>query len=227
MQKIITALKQQKNNPNRVNVFLDGQFGFAVYKIVAAYLKIDQAISENSIEKLLQDDLKEDCYQKALKFIAFKPRSRQEVINRLKRYDFNDETISSIIKVLEEKKYINDIDFAQNWVENRTTCKPRSKNLIRWELRNKKISDEIIEKISDEMPTDEELVIVAAEKYSKRLTGCEKDVFFRRLAGYLMRRGFPFSIVNPVVNKTWEDLRQQKFNNEYGKEVDEWGIKDY
>lgn len=208
MQKIITALKQQKNNPNRVNVFLDGQFGFAVYKILAVNLKIDQVISENSIEKLLQDDLKEDCYQKALKFIAFKPRSRQEVIIRLKKYDFNDETISSVIEELVEKKYINDLDFAQNWVENRTTIKPRSNKLIKWELRNKKISDEIIEKISDEMPTDEELVIVAAEKYSKRLSGCEKDVFFRRLAGYLMRRGFPFSIVNPVVNKTWEDLRQ-------------------
>jgi len=63
------------------------------------------------------------------------------------------------------------------------------------------------------MVPDEKLAVLASEKYARRLSGCDKDVFFRRLTGYLSRRGFSYSIVKPIVEETWVKLRQIKSEN--------------
>ena len=220
MQTYITALKIQKNNANRVNVYLDGKYSFAVNKISAINLKVGQLINQKEIDQLLQDDHVENCYQKALKYIVFKPRTQSDVVNKLRKYDFDETTIKTTIRLLIEKGYINDHTFAQNWVENRSNFKPRSKKLITWELRNKKVSEEIINQIAGEMPDDNELAKLAAEKYSRRLSEFEEEVFIKKLSGYLLRRGFSYSTIKPIVQQSWNNLYRLKLNNEIRNEVD-------
>jgi regulatory protein len=67
------------------------------------------------------------------------------------------------------------------------------------------------------MIPEEKLAMLAAEKYARRLSGNEKEVFFQRLSGYLIRRGFSYSIVNVTVQKIWNNLRQQTHENSNGK----------
>mgnify|MGYP002392239296 FL=1 len=67
------------------------------------------------------------------------------------------------------------------------------------------------------MLPEEELAMLAAEKYARRLSEYEKEVFFRRLTGYLIRRGFSFSTVNSTVQTIWNILRQQTYENSNGK----------
>jgi len=220
MQTYITALNLQKNNPNRVNIYLDGKYSFALYKILAVNLKVGQIITQHEIDQLLQKDKVENCFQKALKYIAFKPRTQSDVINKLRKYDFVEETIQNTIKLLLEKGYIDDHSFAKSWIENRSNFKPRSKKLIAWELRNKKVSREIIDQVSGEMPEDDELAKLAAEKYSRRLSECDEEVFSKKLSGYLLRRGFTYSTIKPIVQQSWNNLCILKLDNEIRNEVD-------
>lgn len=217
MQNTITALTTQKRNPNRVNVFLDGEFSFGLYIINAGHLKVGQTISQEMIDCLKKDDQIEDGFQKALKYISYKPRTKSEVVKKLKENDFDEEIISIVLDMLVEKGYVNDLQFAKNWVENRSIYKPRSKKLITWELKNKQIGEEIIREVTGEMLPEEKLAMLAAEKYARRLSGYEKEVFFRRLTGYLIRRGFSFSTVNSTVQTIWNILRQQTYENSNGK----------
>jgi regulatory protein len=217
MQKTITALTIQKKNPNRVNIFLDGEFSFGLYIINAGHLKVGQTISKETIDSLMKDDQIEDGFQKALKFISYKPRTKFEVVKKLRENDFDEGSISIVMEMLIEKGYVNDSHYAKNWVENRSIYKPRSKKLITWELKNKQISEEIISEVTGDMIPEEKLAMLAAEKYARRLSGIEKEVFFRRLSGYLIRRGFSYSIVNVTVQKIWNNLRQQTYENSNGK----------
>lgn len=217
MQNTITALTTQKRNPNRVNVFLDGEFSFGLYIINAGHLKVGQTISQEMIDYLKKDDQIEDGFQKALKYISYKPRTKSEVVMKLKENDFDEEIISIVLDMLVEKGYVNDLQFAKNWVENRSIYKPRSKKLITWELKNKQIGEEIIREVTGEMLPEEKLAMLAAEKYARRLSGYEKEVFFRRLTGYLIRRGFSFITVNSTVQTIWNILRQQTYENSNGK----------
>jgi regulatory protein len=213
MQKTITALKIQKRYQNRVNIFLDNEFAFGLFTINVANLKVGQLISQSAIDKLQHEDHIEEGYQKALRFISFKPRTQFEIRKKLSESEFSEEIINIVINKLVQKGYVNDFEFAQNWAENRSIYKPRSKKLISWELKNKKVNKEIIDEVIIGMVPDEKLAVLASEKYARRLSGCDKDVFFRRLTGYLSRRGFSYSIVKPIVEETWVKLRQIKSEN--------------
>ncbi len=217
MQKTITALTVQKKNPNRVNIFLDGDFSFGLYIVNAGYLKVGQTISQEVIDQLLKVDQIEDGFQKALRFIAYKPRTTYEVIKKLKENGLQEDVIAIVIERLTEKKYVDDLQYAKNWVENRNVNKPRSRKLVKWELKNKNISEEIISEVTGEMLPEEKLAILAAEKYARRLSGFEEDIFTRRLSGYLIRRGFSYSTVYSTVQRIWNDHRLQIYENSNGK----------
>ncbi|PIZ25955.1 MAG: hypothetical protein COY47_03135, partial [Chloroflexi bacterium CG_4_10_14_0_8_um_filter_57_5] len=62
----ITAIKPQKKNPRRVNVYLDGEFAFGLSKLIAAWLKVGQTLPEEKIASLQAEDERETVYQKAL-----------------------------------------------------------------------------------------------------------------------------------------------------------------
>ncbi len=217
MQKTITALTVQKKNPNRVNIFLDGVFSFGLYIVNAGHLKVGQIISQNVIDQLLKEDQIEDGFQKALRFIAYKPRTTNEVIKKLKGIGLQEDVIAIVIEKLTEKKYVDDLQYAKNWVENRSVNKPRSRKLVKWELKNKNISEEIISEVTGEMLPEEKLAILAAEKYARRLSGFEEEIFTRRLSGYLIRRGFSYSTVYSTVQRVWNDHRLQIYENSNGK----------
>ena len=161
-----------------------------------------------------------DYAVKALKYIAFKPRTQMDVVNKLRNYDFDEDTIRDTIDLLLSKGYIDDHSFAQNWVENRSIFKPRSKKLLRWELSKKNVSKEIINQVSEDIPDDDELAKLAAEKYSRRLSGCDKDAYLRKLSGYLIRRVFSYSTIKPIVQESWNNLCKQNLNKEIRNEVD-------
>ena len=48
----ITAIEVQKRTPNRVNIYLDGEFAFGLSRIVAVWLRTGQELSEEKIEQL-------------------------------------------------------------------------------------------------------------------------------------------------------------------------------
>jgi regulatory protein len=75
----ITAIEPQQKNPQRVNVYLDGEFAFGLASIVAVWLKPGQELSEEKAAQLKADDEREVAYQKALHFISYRPRSSAEV----------------------------------------------------------------------------------------------------------------------------------------------------
>ncbi len=56
MSNIITSLQIQKKNKERVNVFLDGKYAFAINLMAAAKLKKNQQLSAAEIDALKSED---------------------------------------------------------------------------------------------------------------------------------------------------------------------------
>src|SRR5690606_18249255 len=114
MQKTITAIKKQKRNSNRVNIYLDDEFSLGLYVINAVRLKIGQTLSQSEINELQDEDQIESAYQKALNFLAYKPRTIFEVKKKLSDGGYLDQIIETILEKLLEKGYLNDQQFAEN-----------------------------------------------------------------------------------------------------------------
>jgi len=88
MEKTITNLELQKKNANRVNVYLDHEFAFGISRFVGTRLKQGEKLDEFSIIQLLEKDTREKAFQKALKFLNYRPRSVHEVKQKMEELGF-------------------------------------------------------------------------------------------------------------------------------------------
>ena len=205
MDQKITALKAQKRNPDRVSVFLDGEYAFGVTRIVAAWLKVGQTLTDEKIASLQAAEAREVAYLKALKLLSYRPRSQAEIERKLRDDEVADPVIEAVIERLRAGGLVNDGAFAQTWVENRGAFHPRGRRVIAMELRQKGISDEIIEQALAESGDENALARQAAEKYARRLQGQDWETFYKRLTGFLIRRGFNYGTAAPIVRELWEE----------------------
>ncbi len=104
MAKKITALKAQKKNPERLNIYLDGEFAFGLSRIIAAWLSIGQELDQSQIDSLLAKDEIEVAYQRALRFLSYKARSSHEVQQKLTQVGFSAEVTEIVIDRLFKKR---------------------------------------------------------------------------------------------------------------------------
>lgn len=210
MDRKITALKVQVKNPNRVSVYLDEEFAFGLSRIVAAWLKVGQFLSEEKIASLQAQETQENAFQKALVLVSYRPRSEAEIHQKLTRGGFDPGTIQLAIERLRKAGLVQDQTFAQSWIENRSTFRPRSRAYLAFELRRKGVNDETIQSALAQAAEDDQLALAAAQKYARRLEHLEWAEFQKKLSAFLGRRGFSYSTIRPVVSQVWQESRQEK-----------------
>jgi regulatory protein len=204
----VTALKIQRHHPNRVNVYLDNEYSFGLSRITAAWLQVGQELSPTKIAKLKAEDEREIAYIQALRYLDYRPRSRAEVRRNLEKHDISAEVINDVFKRLERSGLVNDERFAQDWVQNRSDFRPRSRRALAYELRQRGLNDTAIEKALEGL-NEETLAYQAAVRQSRRYEGLEMRDFRNKLGSYLARRGFSYEIIKNVVARVWEEQQGQ------------------
>lgn len=211
-------LEVQKKNPNRVNIYLDDEFAFGLSRIVAAWLSAGQTLSDEKIAALQLEDAREVAMQKALRFLGYRARSMQEVRANLEKHEIPEAVIDFTLERLQGNGLLNDQDFAQAWVENRNTFRPRSRRALAMELHRKGLDDEIVQKVLDENVDEHALAMEAAHKYLRKVQGLEWQEFRQKLGGFLGRRGFSYGVTAQALHQLWAELHsdgsQTNFNNE-------------
>ena len=204
MAGTITELRFQKKNTDRVNVYLDGTFAFGLAAIVAARLKIGQELSDEEIAQLGGRDEVEKAFERALNFLSYRPRSEAEVRRNLRQKALDEEIIEEAVSRLKRAGLVDDVEFARYWVDNRMQFNPRGGRALRYELRQRGVSPEIvagaIENL-DEGAAARQVAAAGAHRY-QNLSARE---FERKMGAYLQRRGFSYGVIKPVL----EELSQQ------------------
>jgi len=207
MEGRVTALKVQKRNPNRVNVYLDGEYAFGLARLVAAWLTVGQELSAEQVEKLRSQDTFEAAYQSALRLLSLRPRAEAEIKQRLVRKGYDEAVIEETLNRLREKELLDDSRFAQAWVENQSTFRPRGRRLLKLELRQKGVPDTHIEEALNEVQDEAGLAYQAAERPAQRLSGLEWPEFRLKLSQFLARRGFSYDVIGEIVSRRWKEIQ--------------------
>lgn len=205
--RTITALKAQQKNPQRINVFLDGEYAFGLSRIVAAWLQVGQTLTEDRLSQLLQEDRVESLYQRALHYLSYRLRSEQEMNQYLLTHENDEQVRQRVLERLKANGWLDDQRFAAQWVENRSTFRPRGKKALRLELRKRRVQSELIDQALEELD-ETELAYRAAQKVVARYQGLDKQIFQRKLYESLMRRGFSYEVVLPTIHRCWQEIHQ-------------------
>jgi regulatory protein len=206
MEHEVTALKVQQKNPNRVNVYLDGDFAFGLARIVAAWLSVGQTLTDEQIEKLQSQDVDEVAFQTALRVISYRARSEAEIKKKLIEKGFSETVIDITLGRLRDGGLVNDSQFAQAWVENQSNFRPRGRRLLQLELRQKGLEGETIQKAIDEVQDEETLAYQAAQRPANRYACLEWAAFRLKLSQFLARRGFNYDTIASTVSRLWAEL---------------------
>ena len=205
MSRKITALRVQQRNKERVSIFLDEEYAFSLPLLEAASLRKEQILTPEDIARLQAIDERQQAYDRAIRFLGYRPRSIAEIRRKLREYEVDEVVIDEVIERLEGFGYINDEEFARFWVRNREDFRPRGAMALRAELREKGISNQIIELTLTDLDSYASAYKAAQNKLSS-LRGQDQFTFRRRLSGFLGRRGFDYGTINDVVQKLIEEL---------------------
>lgn len=137
----------------------------------------------------------------ALGKLAVQARTRTELERAMQAKNVPEEAAEAVLDRFTDVGLVDDARFARDWVESRQRRRHLSRSVLRQELRTKGVDrDDIDEALAKVEPADE---IAAARELAERklrsMTGLERAVRYRRLAGALSRRGFSSSVVATVV----------------------------
>jgi regulatory protein len=213
----ITALRQQKRNHERVNVFLDGEFAFGLPLDAALSLRVGDALSDERIEALRELDEYDKAKNAALRLLTYRPRSSAEIRRKLQEKQFDDNLIQRVIERLGELRLLDDEAFARYWLEQRERFKPRSAYLLRQELRQKGVPSDIVERVLDDVD-EAASALKAAQQRARRYAHLPFEEFQQKLGGYLQRRGFNYALARDAVGAAWQTAQRDApdSNNDMG-----------
>lgn len=205
----ITRLVAGKSREKRVNVHLDGKYAFSLLAevVLKEGLRVGQELSDEDQERLTGVDGYQRCLNAAIRFLGYRPRSEAEIRQRLLKHGYDGANIDKAIARLKEQGLVDDTAFARFWIENRESFSPRSRRLTRLELQRKGLDIEVIDQIVSEV-NDNDSAYRAALSKARRLSPDDYQVFRRRLAQYLGRRGFDYEVIKETVERVWKEQTQ-------------------
>jgi len=121
------------------------------------------------------------------------PRTRHELAQSCREKGFPLEIYEAVLDRVEEMGYINDADFANNWVRSRTRSRGLAPSVLRRELTLKGVDRDLIDAALEEIdPKDSDRrARELAEKKMRSLLGVSTQVAIRRIASQLQRKGYP------------------------------------
>jgi regulatory protein len=203
----ITLISVQKRNQNRLNVEINGNFALGLDRMIAAWLRTGQYLSDEEIASLKKRDSDEVLYQSAVHLISYKSRTKTELMERLIEKGYSQDQVQIVLDRLEESHLIDDRGYAERWVEDRSVLHPRSHRLMATEMRRKGIASEIALEALEGIKEDSALALEAGRKSLRRWQGLNEQDFKKKCADFLARRGFNYSVIRSILPDLWASLK--------------------
>ena len=201
----ITEISVQKKNKNRCNIYIDNVFAFGVSNelIYKENLKVGMMVDEEKLKKIAYEENLINCKETALKIIERSYKTKKEMIKRLLEKGYALEEVNETLKFLEEYNFINDESYTKAFINDRT--KTQGKQKIKYALKNKGVSDEIIEEELSKLDMEKEKEnanILALKKYNiliKRES--DKYKLKEKIIRFLISRGYNYEVAKDAVNE--------------------------
>ena len=216
----ITRIATQRRNTSRVSIYIDNEFAFGLVQDIVLDFKLctGQHLTVKRQEEVLHANAFIEARSKALEYISYKPRSEQEVRDRLRKKEFHEAAIEAAITRLRELGYLNDASYAEAFVRDRLVMRRYGMRRIRQELKQRGVDEKLIRDAVE--PIEDDQVLEAAQTAAagrwkslmrkSRLTNHQRR---QKLYSFLARRGFGSDVVRKAIEK-YKHLEDEMAENE-------------
>ncbi|MBO8167681.1 MAG: regulatory protein RecX [Thermoanaerobacteraceae bacterium] len=132
----------------------------------------------------------------ALRLLNYRWYTEKELKQKLQDKGYHQETVEKVVARLKELDYINDERYAEIWIQDRVKLKPVGRVRLLHELAEKGIERNLAEEKIGQMLTPEQEYLLALGIARKKLG--RSRVRWDQLAAHLLRRGFPWEVIDRV-----------------------------
>jgi len=197
---IISSIEKQKKNKNRVSIFIDGHFILGCEEIVLLQerIKIGDEIDEDRLKEVAFRSDISTAFNKAIKYLGTRLHSRKEIIFYLSGKGYESGVVNEVMDKLEEYKYINDENFAGEFIKSYS--KKYGRHYVVSRLKEYGVDREIIDNLMNY--SDEESIKRVTEKYLSARKGVTKQ----KLYNYLYGKGYGADDIMSTIENLKESM---------------------
>ena len=216
MSITISRIEKQKNKKNRYSLFSQEEYilGISEEVLIKFNLHAGQKLSKQNIEKIKENELYVTLRDQAFRFLARRPHSRRELKEKLLRKGYSSETTLSVLRELQEKKYINDTEFAKLLIKDEIRLKKNGPILIKNKLLLKGIELSLAEDLINKNYTSEKIkenCSYMAEKKLRSLADRSYKDKRQRVGNFLKRKGFHWDVCSEIINHLIKEEDNEQF----------------
>ena len=194
----ITSIKQQAKRTDRYSIFVEGKYAFSLSEntLLDSKLASGQELTKEQVREYKKISADDKLYNRALRYVAMRPRSKWEVEQYLKRKEASPALIEQILNKLSIVSLIDDKKLAQAFVNDRRLLRPTSRRKLILELRKKHVSNDIIEQAIGNDSTEELSALRQIVERKRRQPKYQDDL---KLMQYLARQGFNYDDIKSAL----------------------------
>ena len=204
----ITDITPQRKH-ERVNIYIDGKFAFGLsLELQVKYdLYKDKEVTQDFIDDVVKAEEQNKVLNSAFNLLSYSQRSTQEIYDKLMRKGYEEEYVLKAIDYCKERNYLNDKAYAENFIKDKTNINKYGSVRIKYDLIAKGISRDIIDEVLDLEYEDEySRAFELAEKKIKSYRNDDRNAIYRKLGGFLQRRGYTYDVVSKVLKEVLGEL---------------------
>ena len=195
---ILTDIKQTKKG--RYALFCNEKFQFSVdEEILVKYdLKEGMSITEEALSELLSESDFNRAKEKAYRLLTYRNHSRSELTEKLEQ-SFDEHTACAVAEKMAELGLVDDERYAEDYVRE-LVRKGKSRLEIRIKLKQRGISQDLIDLLTETIEMDEESTVreLILKKYLPKL---ERDGGVQSVYASLIRKGFQPGTIRRVLGQ--------------------------
>ncbi|GEN72347.1 regulatory protein RecX [Chryseobacterium lathyri] len=141
---------------------------------------------------------------KLVNYCVYQDRCHAEVEQKMKEFLLIDEAKDEIILYLLKENYLNEERFTRSYIRGKFYIKHWGRNKIRMHLKQKQISEKLINSCFDEIDEDdyEKMIRKIFEDYYSRQKGMQEYQKKSKTIKYLMSRGFEYEKISDTFDET-------------------------
>ncbi len=194
-------LRPNRRNPNKLSLYLDGRYFTSLSRDLVLKLGIttDEELTEEQVDLLGLRANEEKARSYALRLLSYRPRSKNELLERLTKKGYPQEIIRKVVENLAKENLISDYEYAKSIVRHYLNFRLKGRHKIIYELKKRGISEEIINQVLKEINPEEELRALKTLLAKKLMSKTQEP---SKLKARLMRSGFSLSLINKVLHET-------------------------
>ena len=199
----ITKIEAQKNNKERFNVYIDGNFycTLTLSAIMGYDIRTDGEVDLELLATAQESTEKSVALSKAIDYLSRGLKTNMQMVLYLKKKGYVGKIIGYVIEKLQSYGYLDDSNYAQAYINAYKDKK--GKIYIKNQLLLKGVDKSIVESLLSEMDGQDEEAYTVLKKYLKYKENNSDNL--RKAYRYVLQKGFSYSEADGAIERYKEE----------------------